>query len=102
MEIHHKGTKVTQRATKKTRIELFSWWFFVRPLCLCGELLLHSRGREFAEVVEETHERGHEFLEVALVQALVRCVGIAQRVFDAHEQRRRAAEGVRERRDEAD
>src|SRR5262249_19649522 len=39
-EFYHKGTKITQSSTKKTKeSSLSSLWSFVRSLCLCGEPL---------------------------------------------------------------
>src|SRR3954451_21163658 len=41
IRIHHKGTEIAQRATKKTEIELFvTWWPFVGSSCLVVNCLL--------------------------------------------------------------
>src|SRR5262245_36271826 len=63
---------------------------------------LHAGAGQLADVLEEMHERAHQLLPVALVQALVRGVGVAERVLNAEEQGRGAAEQIGQRADEAD
>src|SRR5262245_13469019 len=56
---------------------------------------------EVAEIVEQIRQRRHELLPVPLVQTLVRRMRVALRVLDTQQQRRGAAEQLREWADEA-
>src|SRR5262245_30159415 len=69
---------------------------------LVRELLLDTAARQVAQVLEQVGQRRHELAQVALVQALVRCVGVALRVLDADQQRRSTVEQLGQRTDEAD
>src|SRR5260370_38741903 len=63
---------------------------------------LYLSVRQCAQQIEQMRQRRGELAEIAGVQALVWGVGVSQRLLDAEQERRSAAEHVGQRTDEAD